>query len=175
MHQRAEGVVTDTGAIPAGHGYAHPMREGGNVLGRLGILGATAVCALALAAPAAAKTRDYKGPIGPSGAISFGVKGKGDRTKVVELEWFRLPVECGRKDDTSSGALTFPVKVKDRKFSAYAVYGNKNHPKAEAIIRGKINGSRAHGSIIVRGSKLPVNDAGTGDCDSGKHPWNAAG
>lgn len=143
---------------------------------KLGILSATLACALALAAPAAAKMREYQGPIGPSGAISFGVKGKGERAKVVDLEWFRLPVECGSKDDTSDGTLTYEVPVNARgKFSANAVYGNPKHPKAEAIIKGKINGDRAHGSIIVRGSKLPVNDAGAGDCDSGKHPWNAAG
>lgn len=143
---------------------------------RLAAVGAAA-CALLLAAPAAAKTREYQGPIGPSGAISFAVKGKKNRAKVVDLEWFRLPVECGRKDkeDSSTGTLTFEVPVEDGKFDAYAVYGNKNRPKAEAIIKGRINGDRAHGTIIVRGSKLPVNDAGIGNCDSGKHPWNAAG
>lgn len=138
---------------------------------------ATAACTLLLAAPAAAKTREYQGQIDREGAISFGVKGKKDRAKVVDLEWFRLPVECGRKGkpDSSTGTLTFKVPVEDGKFDAYAVYGNKKHPKAEAIIKGKINGDRAHGTIIVRGSKLPVNDAGVGNCDSGRQPWNAAG
>lgn len=142
---------------------------------RLGVAAATIACALTLATPAAAKTRHYQGPIGPSGAIEFGVKGKGDRARVVDLQWYRLPVECGRNDDTSTGTLTFEVPVESRKFNAYAVYGNPKRPKAEAIIKGRINGKRAHGTIIVRGSKLPVIDAGVGDCDSGKHPWNAAG
>lgn len=132
-------------------------------------------CALAVAAPAQGKVRDYQGPIGSAGAIEFGVKGKGDRAKVVDLRWYRLPVECGRKDDTSTGTLTYKVPVEDGKFSANAVYGNPKRPKAEAIIEGKINGSKAHGTIIVRGTKLPVTDAGVGNCDSGKDPWNAAG
>lgn len=141
---------------------------------RLGAVVATALT-LATAAPAAAKTREYQGPIGPSGAISFAVKGKRDRAKVLDLAWYRLPVDCGRRDDTSTGTLTYKVAVEEGKFAANAVYGNPKHPKAEAIIRGRINGERAHGTIIVRGSKLPVNDAGVGDCDSGKHRWNAAG
>lgn len=135
-------------------------------------------CALALAASAAAKTTEYKGPIGPSGAISFSVKGKGDRAKVIDLEWFRLPIECGKNntEDTSSGTLSYKLPVDEKgKFNANAVLGPKKDPKAQAIIKGKINGERAHGSIIVRGFQVPVTDAGTGDCDSGKHPWNAAG
>lgn len=142
---------------------------------RLALAGATAACALVLASPAAAKKREYQGPIGPSGAISFTVKGKRDRAKVIDLSWYRLPVSCGRKDDTSTGALTYRLDIEGGRFAANAVYGNPDRPKAEAIIRGKINGKRAHGTIIVRGAKLPVSDAGVGDCDSGKHPWNAAG
>lgn len=141
-----------------------------------GFVGATIV-ALAVAAPASAATRDYQGGIGQSGAISFSVKGKGDRTKVIDLEWYRLPVDCGKKDDTSTGTLTYAVSI-DRKgkFATDAISPpGAKHPKAEAIITGKVNGSRAHGTITVRGSKLPVNDAGSGDCDSGKQPWNAAG
>lgn len=143
----------------------------------LGAALATAACTLLLASPAAAKSRDFQGSIGPSGAISFTLKGKKDRAKVVDLAWYRLPVECGTKgkEDASTGALTFKVPVEDGKFSAYAVYGNKKRPKAEAIVKGRINGERAHGTIIVRGSKLPVSGAGVGNCDSGKHPWNAAG
>ena len=143
----------------------------------VGLATATTLCALLLAAPAAAKESEFRGPIGPSGAISFTVKGKKERTKVVDLAWYRLPVECGSKDkpDSSTGTLTFKVPVEDGKFSAYAVYGNKKRPKAEAIVKGRINGERAHGTIIVRGSKLPVSGAGVGNCDSGKHPWNAAG
>jgi len=144
---------------------------------RLGVAAATAACALLLAAPALGKTREYRGQIGSSGAISFSVKGKRKRMRVVDLAWYRLPVECGkrRKEDSSTGTLTYEVSVKDGKFAANAVYGNEKRPKAEAIIRGRINGDRAHGTIIVRGSKLPVVDAGVGNCDSGKQRWNAAG
>ena len=141
----------------------------------MGVGGATAACALAIAAPAEAKVRDYQGPIGSAGAIEFSVKGKGDRAKVVDLGWYRLPVECGKKEDSSTGTLTYKIPVEDGEFTANAAYGNPKHPKAEAIIKGKINGSKAHGTIIVRGAKLPVNGAGVGDCDSGKRPWNAAG
>lgn len=143
---------------------------------RFGVVAATAACALLLAAPATAKKREYQGPIGPSGAISFAVKGKKQRMRVVDLAWYRLPVECGKRNkrDSSTGTLTFSVPVKRHRFSAYAVYGKKKRPKAEAIIKGRIKGGRAHGKIIVRGSRLPVDDARSGNCDSGKHRWNAA-
>lgn len=168
---RGEPVLRPTAA-----GYAPSMRDRGARLRNVGIFAAALACGLTLASPAAAKPREFQGPIGPSGAISFDLKGKGERARVLDLEWYRLPVDCAKgKKDTSTGTLTYKVPVEDGKFSANAVYGNKNHPKAEAIIRGRINGERAHGTIIVRGSKLPVNDAGVGDCDSGKHPWNAAG
>jgi hypothetical protein len=150
------------------------MRESGQGRTRLGVAVAVTVGALVLAPPAAAKKRDYQGPIGPSGAISFTVKGKGDRAKVLDLEWYRLPVKCGKKEDVSTASLNYAVPVEDGKFEASAVLGPKRKPKAEAIIKGRINGDRARGSIIVRGSKLPISD-GTGKCDSGKRPWNAAG
>ena len=135
---------------------------------------AVAGCTLALAAPASAKTLDFQGPIGPSGAISFTVKGKGDKLSVRDLEWFRLPVECGNEENTTSGTLSYRVKVEKGKFEAKAVLGTKKKPKAKAVIKGKINGDKASGSINVSGTKLPVSD-GTGNCASGKHPWNAAG
>lgn len=150
------------------------MRNGRRNVKGLGIGAATAACALAFAGSAEAKTLDFSGPIGPSGAISFSVKGNGDRAKVQNLEWFRIEVDCKGGDDTSTGALNYDVEVNDGKFSADAVLGNPERPKAEAIIKGKINGDRSHGSIIVRGSRVPISE-GNGDCDSGKHPWNAAG
>jgi hypothetical protein len=150
------------------------MRDTKAHRGGIAVAVTTVASALALAAPAAAKTLDFQGPIGPSGAISFTVKGTKSKAKVVDLKWYRLPVDCGGSDDTSTGALSYSVPLKQGKFSADAVLGNPNHPKAEAIITGKVNGKKSHGTILVRGSKLPI-AGGTGDCESGKHPWNAAG
>src|SRR6478752_1520124 len=106
---------------------------------------ATVASALALATPAAAKTLDFQGSIGPSGAISFSLKGSKTKGKVVDLKWYRLPVKCGGSHDTSAGALNYSVPVEKGKFSADAVLGNPNRPKAEAIITGKLNGDKAHG------------------------------
>ena len=150
------------------------MREIKPRTSKLAAVGTTLACALAFAGLAEAKTREFSGPIGPSGAISFSLKGKGDRAKVMDLRWFRLPVDCGRSEDTSSGSLSYKISVNDKRFKADAVLGNPKRPKAEAVIRGKIKGKDASGSILVRGSKLPISGGKTDDCESGKHPWNAA-
>ncbi len=150
------------------------MRESGQGRARLGALAAVVAGALVLAVPATAAKTDFQGGIDPDGAISFTVKGKGKRMKVTDLEWYRIPVKCGKKDETNTGFLNYAVPVEKGKFEASAVLGPAKNPKAEAIVKGRVNGDNAHGSIILRGSKLPI-AGGTGDCNSGKRPWYAAG
>lgn len=129
---------------------------------------AACVVLLVPAVADAARTR-YQGDVIPAGSISFTLKEKkstGDQT-VVKLAWKDLPVSCKNVQQTSDGGLSFAVPVKKKVFKARAVLGNAKNPDARAVIKGKLKGKNASGTIELSGKKLPTNDGNKGNCKTG--------
>ena len=120
-----------------------------------------------MAAGASAKTTRFRGPIEPAGTLSFELTRKPDLTRLRNGFRFRgLPVDCAGGRSKSSGHLTFPIKVEQRRFTATA---KSRHGAASLLLRGRFNEAFSHatGTIEIRGRKVPLDSGGTGRCHSG--------
>jgi hypothetical protein len=127
--------------------------------------------ALLLAGAATGKTTRYRGPIRPSGALSFKLTKKHDILRLRNgFSFSRLPLECSGGHETTSGSLTFPVNVHHRRFKAVA----KSHSgSASLVMKGafKHHFRKAAGTIRIRGKNVPLDSGGKGHCDSGVRPF----
>jgi hypothetical protein len=123
--------------------------------------------ALVSAALAAAKTTEYSGPIKPSGALSFKLTQKPDFTRLRNgFSFSKLPVRCSGHNETTSGHLTFPIKVEHRHFTATA---KTRHGGASLVLKGKFTPGYqgAKGTIRIRGKRVPIDSGGRHRCGSG--------
>lgn len=131
--------------------------------------------ALMLSAPAAVgagKKKAFAGSFKPAGTLQFDLKKTKKGKRVVNFEWDAFPLECDGGPKTSSGNLTFKVKVKKKEFSATAV-PNADPKAAKLSLKGEFKGKRnAEGTMRLRGDKVPT-DTTPDRCDS-KHPWKAS-
>lgn len=127
--------------------------------------------ALLLAGAATGETTHYRGPIRPSGTLSFKLTKKHDILRLRNgFSFSRLPLLCLRRNETTSGSLTFPVNVHHKKFKAVA----KSHSgSASLVMKGTFRHHfrKAVGTIRIQGKKVPLDSGGKGDCDSGVRPF----
>lgn len=138
------------------------------------------VSAVGLAAPASmgATVKQYNGTFTPGGTLSFKLKKTNKGKKVIDFTFSNFPVACSGGPNTTSGNLTFPVKVKNNKFEAAGVAGNDpNNPRSRLDLTGEFKpGQKAEGTMKVRGPKVNVDNPpprGTSDCSSPKTNWTA--
>lgn len=129
------------------------------------------LAALALAVPASASAATtYSGNFEPTGTLQFTVS----NNKVKEFQFSGFPLNCGGASKTTSGNLTFDVRVKKGHFEAAAVLGNADRPKAKLKLVGDIDGALASGTMNIKGRKVPLDGGGRGKCHSGNVAWTAA-
>ncbi len=133
--------------------------------------------ALALALPGAAMafTHPYLGAVEPAGTVSFKVKKKHGKTRVIKFRFEAVPVTCDAGATTTFGHLKFGVKVKKRKFHAVAVADPPGPKEGSTLhVDGKLRNKsrRAEGELRVFGAAPTA--AGTGvNCHTGRRPWTA--
>jgi len=130
------------------------------------------VIALAVPAPAAAATRSYSGDVGGAATLSFTLKKRQGKSTVKDFLFEQVPVQCAAGANTTSGHLTFGMKVEGKKFGAKAEDG----AGSELQVDGKLKqqGKQARGTLRVHGA-VPTDDGGRGtNCDTGVLHWNAA-
>ncbi|MBA2522720.1 MAG: hypothetical protein H0V25_05250, partial [Solirubrobacterales bacterium] len=96
------------------------------------------------------------------------------KQKVAKVAWTAIPVDCGGQVRATSGSLTYKVRVKKHEFSAKAVLGDPDNPKAKANIHGTLSGKTAAGRISLSGTELPLDQGNSSDCRSGKLSWSAS-
>ena len=129
------------------------------------------LAALALAVPASASAATtYSGNFETTGTLQFTVS----NNKVKEFQFVGFPLNCGGDAKTSSGNLTFDVKVKKGHFEASAINGKPKNPKAKLKLVGDIDGTLASGTMNIKGKKVPLDGGGRGKCHSGNVGWTAA-
>ena len=145
------------------------------------IVAAVLVLALALPAHAAAAKRDYTGAVeAASGSIEFTLKkkkkkGKKGKTQTVkDFEFRNIPISCTDTTGTTSGRLTFGMRVRKKKFEAAADDGEGSNLNVKGTLKQK--GKRITGTLRVFGD-VPLDPAGeqrgTG-CATGELEWDAA-
>ena len=135
------------------------------------------VCVVGLVAPTTvgAATKSYNGTFEPGGTLSFKVKNTNNGKKVKAFTFVGFPVQCNSGPETTSGNLSFAPKVKDKKFEADAILGNPSNPQARLTLLGKLKGGgEAEGTMKVKGSKVPIDPSGSGNCSSPKTDWTAS-
>ena len=127
-------------------------------------------------AEGAAPAKRYVGTFEPGGTLKFSVKKRNGNRKVVRFKFAGFPVQCTSGSQTHSEVLNFPLPVNRRdRFRAIGVLGNPQNPRARLRLKGKVDGPRkAHGTMQVDGSKLPIDAGGTAACDSPKTKWDAS-
>ena len=150
---------------------------------RVSLIAAVAALCVGLVAPTAfsatISTKRYKGDIDVGGTVDFKVRkskrpGHPAVRKVISFKFSQLPVECDGGDNTSSGEITFKVRVRNGKFNINGVQGSPQNPTASLRIHGELKGPRnASGTIRVRGSQTPVDVGGSDNCDSKTQDWSA--
>lgn len=119
-------------------------------------------------AEAVAKTKHYKGTIGPSGTISFKIvqKKHSKEKRVTGFSFFGLPVNCAEGTQTTRGIVSSTAKLKRGNFKLVAL---NNITRATLKVRGNLSA----GTIHLTGN-LPIDPSGTGtNCDSGVLSWTA--
>jgi hypothetical protein len=128
------------------------------------------VLSLAVAGPAAAKTKSYAGNVGGGGVVGFNLKKKNNGKKSVKnFTFLEVPIECAEGANTASGELTFKMKVVQRQFSGTA----ESDSGGQLEVEGTVNGGGSNGTLRVFGS-VPLDSGATGtDCDTGTRDWNA--
>jgi hypothetical protein len=132
------------------------------------------VAVLALPTQALGSTKSYSGGFDPSGAVSFKVKKKkhGKKKKVIKFLFEGVPTTCDDGVHTTSGLLTFAMKLKHKNFHGDASFNNQ----ATLVVAGKVDGSSASGTLQAIGA-LPIDngDGASGtNCDTGIRPWSAS-
>lgn len=145
------------------------------------IVPAVLVLALALPAHAAASKREYSGAVdAASGSIDFTLKKKrkkgkkGRRMTVRGFEFRNVPVACDDVSGTTSGRLTFGIRVRKKKFEAAADDDGGSNLNVKGTLKQK--GKRTVGKLRVFGD-VPLDpngeQRGTG-CNTGRLEWDAA-
>jgi hypothetical protein len=151
---------------------AHSIKQGRLLVRRI-LLCVVLIVALALPTQAIASTKSYGGGFDPSGSLSFKVKKKKHKKKrVIKFLFQGVPMTCDDGAHTTSGLLTFAMKVKKGSFHGDASFNNQ----ATLVVQGELSGSSASGALQAIGA-LPI-DGGDGaagtNCDTGVRPWSAA-
>ena len=149
---------------------------------RIGICAAALAIACAIPAIAGGATSSYHGRFDPSGTLKFKrAKKKHTPPAVGGFSFTKFPLaSCDNGANTESSSLNFSVLVKHRKFHAKGVVTppHSNIPDSTLILKGKFsrNHHKAHGTMRIFGSKVPVDDqtnGSTDNCDSGTLDWTA--
>jgi hypothetical protein len=148
---------------------------------RIGICAAALAIACAIPAIAGGSTSSYHGRFDPSGTLKFKrAKKKHTPPAAAGFSFTKFPLaSCDNGANTETSSLNFSVLVKHRKFHAKGVIGDDpTHPDSELILKGKFsrNHHKAHGTMRIFGSKVPVDDqtnGSTDNCDSGTLDWTA--
>jgi hypothetical protein len=135
--------------------------------------------ALAVPAIAIAGVRHFKGPIDPSGNVSFDTKVRHGRIVKVKsgnpgFEFNHLPMTCNEGERTISGGFTFAMEVNHRHFSGTGIY-NSSAGSGRVAVTGKFkhHGRKAVGTINGRGNFAPESGENITGCHSGKLDWHA--
>jgi hypothetical protein len=150
------------------------------VRARIGIcVGAVAIVA-ALPALAGGTTTSYRGSFDPSGRLSFRSGNHHHMHVVIGFKFTKFPLHCEHGPNTESTGLdpNYYPRIKHRTFHAYGLIGDRAHPRSELLLTGTFSRdrSRAHGTMHVFGSHVPVDDQTNGKtdhCNSGKLAWTA--
>jgi hypothetical protein len=140
--------------------------------------------AMALAASASAATTAYSGAFHGSGKLRFRAlktrhkdEIRGNSKRGFSFTDFPLRT-CAHGPNSEDGFIGFPIKVRHGKFKAIGLKGNRQHPSAKLVLRGRFTHRRrqAQGTMRVSGSAVKVNDRANGAhdrCDSGVVHWTA--
>ena len=140
---------------------------------------AVLVLALVLPAHAAAAKRSYSGAFDAvQGSIDFTLKKKGTKkrkkTSVRGFTFLEVPITCDTGSATTSGRLTFGMRVAKKRFSADADDDQGSSLHVEGTLKQK--GKRVVGTLRVFGS-VPLDPDGQirgTNCDTGVLEWSAA-
>lgn len=127
-------------------------------------------------ANAGTRTKDYNGTFEPGGTLSFTVKPTDNGKKVVKFKFFLFPVQCDSGMNTTTGRITFGMKVRNKEFHARAV---NDAGTSELAVEGRLKGGgEAQGTLKVKGSGVNVDHPpprrGTDSCSSPKTDWTAS-
>lgn len=135
------------------------------------------VAAIALGAPTAgAAGKSYDGTFEPGGTLAFKLEKTKTGKKIFNYRFKSFPLQCSGGPNTTSGNLTFAVRVKNNKFSTVAVAGNDpQNPAAKLSLAGtlKPNGN-AKGTMKIEGSKVDVDSGRRSACSSPRTDWSAS-
>ncbi len=131
-----------------------------------------------LIAPAAvgAAKKTYGGAFESSGELQFDLKKANKGKKILDFTFAGFPVQCDSGSQTTSGHLTFAIKVKNNKFEADAISTNPGS-ESKLNLTGKLkNGGQAEGTLKVHGANVLIdNPPNTRDnCTSPKTDWTAS-
>ena len=130
------------------------------------------VFALALPAHAAAATRGYSGGLEPSGELSFDLKHKRGVKTVKDFAFAAVPVDCAEGTSTTSGHLTFGMRLEGKEFGTRADDGQGSRLRVSGKLKQR--GKRAEGKLRIHG-EVPTEDGARGtSCDTGALLWDAA-
>ena len=139
---------------------------------------AVLVLALALPAHAAAGKRSYTGAVdAAAGSIAFTLKKKGKKkkkkTSVKNFTFREVPITCEIGAATTSGRLTFGIRVVKKRFSADADDGEGSDLHVEGTLKQKRK--RVVGTLRVFGAVPldPDEQVRGADCDTGVLEWDA--
>jgi hypothetical protein len=122
---------------------------------------------LVLAVAAMGKTTDYKGPIAHGGILRFKLTQKHGTLHLRNgFSFSGLRVQCSNGRQHTSGHLTFPIDVKQRRFTATA---QTPHNAAFLQLKGHFSSNlkKAAGTIEVKGKKVHLDGGGHAKCHSG--------
>ena len=126
-------------------------------------------------AVASAGGRSYDGAFATGGELHFKVVKSQDGKKVINYRFERFVLNCEGGPNTTTGDLSFSVRVRDNKFSTRAVLGNPNSPRATLNLQGKLNPNGAEGTMKIEGRKVPTDTGPNSDaCSSPKTAWTAS-
>jgi hypothetical protein len=144
------------------------------------IVPAVLVLALALPATATASKRTYSGAVdAASGTIEFTLKKKKAtkrnprKTSVRNFTFVGVPVTCDAGPATTSGTLTFGMRVIRKQFSADADDGAGSNLHVEGTLKQR--GKRTVGTLSVFG-EVPLDPDGAQrgvNCETGELAWEA--
>ena len=134
------------------------------------------VMALVIPSQAAAGTRGYTGAVETGGTLSFKLKSRKGKKKILRrtFTFGAIPIQCAAGPSTAGAQLTFTMKVNEKgKFGARAI--DQEGGGSSLRVKGKLKrkGRRAGGTIRIFG-ETPLEDGTTGtECDTGKLSWAA--
>jgi len=125
---------------------------------------------VALAGPAAAKTKSYAGEVAGGGTVGFELKkARSGKKKVKGFTFRSVPIECAEGANTVNGKLTFRMKVVQKQFTGTA----ESESGGRVRVEGTVLSGGSNGTLRVFGS-LALDDGTIGtDCDTGTLDWSA--